>query len=154
MDPLSVAASVVGILAAAGKVLGILSDVADAPQSVKDLRSEVEDIRLIFSSLAIFLDRLEQLDHRRSIFIQLGDFVAILTRTVITFSELETLVQPFCTTRRMAMRQRVTWRWQQTAAKRLVNQLQRHKVSLSLMLQIYQWYGSPDKSTPYPARLK
>ncbi|KAF9775173.1 hypothetical protein IL306_006747, partial [Fusarium sp. DS 682] len=137
-DPLSVTASVVGILAATGKVLSVLGQIVDAPQSIADMQSEIDDIRIIFSNLQSFLDRSQQLNPGRLALIQLGDLVAILTRTVIAFSELEILVRPLCTGERMYPWRRVNWRWQEAAALRLVNQLQRHKTSLSLLLQIYQ----------------
>ncbi|KAF4455712.1 RhoGAP domain-containing protein [Fusarium austroafricanum] len=137
-DPLSVTASVVGILTATGKVLSLLGQIVDAPQSIADMQSEVDDIRIIFSNLQSFLDRSQRLKRGRLALIQLGDLVAVLTRTIIAFSELETIVRPLCTGDRMSPWRRVHWRWQEAAALRLVNQLQRHKTSLSLLLQIYQ----------------
>jgi hypothetical protein len=73
--------------------------------------------------------------------------VVILTQTVLVFSELETLVRPLSTQGRLSRWQRLSWAWQQPAALRLVNQLQQHKTSSSLMLQIIQW--SVEWSTCY-----
>lgn len=137
-DPLGITASIVGILAATAKVSSLLGQIADAPQSVADLQSEVDNTRIIFSSLQSFIDKTQQLNPDRFALIRLGDLVAVLTCTVATFAELETLVQPLCTGEQMSPSQRVAWRWQQAAALRLVKQLQRHKISLSIMLQIYQ----------------
>ncbi|KAK4653776.1 hypothetical protein QC762_509920 [Podospora pseudocomata] len=139
-DPLSITASIVGIVAAASKVLSLLGDITDAPRSIADLLNEVYDLRLIFCNLQSFIDRTRRFDPSRLALIQLGDLVAILTRTVITFSELESIVRPLCDREKLSTWQLVSWRWQQTAALRILTQLQRHKTSLSLMLQIYQWH--------------
>lgn len=139
-DPLSITASIVGIVAAASKVLSLLGDITDAPRSIADLLNEVYDLRLIFCNLESFIDRTRRFDPSRLALIQLGDLVAILTRTVITFSELESIVRPLCDREKLSTWQLVSWRWQQTAALRVLTQLQRHKTSLSLMLQIYQWH--------------
>lgn len=95
-DPLSITASIVGIVAAASKVLSLLGDITDAPRSIVDLLNEVYDLRLIFCNLQSFIDRTRRFDPSRLALIQLGDLVAILTRTVITFSELESIVRPLC----------------------------------------------------------
>ncbi|KAK4642554.1 hypothetical protein QC761_509920 [Podospora bellae-mahoneyi] len=137
-DPLSITASIVGIVAAASKVLSLLGDITDAPRSIADLLNEVYDLRLIFCNLQSFIDRTRQFDPSRLALIQLGDLVAILTRTVIAFSKLESIVRPLCDREKLSTWQLLSWRWQQTAALRVLTQLQRHKISLSLMLQIYQ----------------
>jgi hypothetical protein len=147
-DPLSISASILAILTAAGVVIKVLSEVKDAPQSVQDVCSEVRHIELVFKALQRFLDGSKIRSHRAAL-IQLDDVVVILTQTVLVFSELEILVQPLSASRtkqdsmtllgKLSTWRRVTWVWQQPAATRLVNQLQRHKASLTLILQIIQW---------------
>lgn len=57
MDPLSVTASVVGLLAGAGKVIGVLykvkSSVADAPNSLSHLLSQIEDVRTCLYKIGV-----------------------------------------------------------------------------------------------------
>src|SRR4051794_8345153 len=135
MDPLSVSASILAILSASAAVIKVLSAVKDAPQSVQDVCSEVRHIELVFKALQRFLDK-RWIKSQRAALIQLEDVVIIITQTVLVFSELEVLVQPFNTSRAkpraplLGAWRRVTWAWQQPAALRLVNQLQRHKASL------------------------
>jgi hypothetical protein len=149
MDPLSITASVIGILTAAGNVVSVLSRVKDAPKLIADILAEVKHIQIIFKVLQNFLERTTRPTSQRAALIQLDDVVVILTQTVLVFSELETLVRPLVAQEqsngampKLSRWRRVTWAWQQPAALRLVNQLQQHKVSLSLMLQIIQWSGA------------
>jgi hypothetical protein len=141
MDPLSIIASITGILTAAANVSNILGQVRDAPESVSAVLTEVNHIKIVFTALQKFLDRSRRFAPQRAALIQLDDVVVILTQTVLVFSELETLVLPISVQGRLSQWQRLTWAWQQPAALRLVNQLQRHKASLSLILQIIQWSG-------------
>jgi hypothetical protein len=138
MDPLSIIASITGILTAAANVSSILGQVKDAPESISDVLTEVNHIKIVITALQTFLDRTRRFAPQRAALIQLDDVVVILTQTVLVFSELQTLVQPL-SARKLSRWQRLNWTWQQPEAWRLVNQLQRNKTSLSLMLQIIQW---------------
>lgn len=146
MEPLSITASIVGILTAAGRVASILSQVKDAPRWIADLLAEVKHIQLVFKALQRFLEKASRLTPQRAALIQLDDVVVILTQTVLVFSELKTLVRLLAAHEQsnngvvmLPGWRRVTWAWHQPTALRLVNQLQRHKASLSLMFQIIQW---------------
>ncbi|KAK3382735.1 hypothetical protein B0T24DRAFT_21788 [Lasiosphaeria ovina] len=141
MDPLSITASVAGILSAAAQVAKILGQVKDAPESIKSIVVEVNHIKIVVTALQRFIDRTIRLDPERAALIQIEDVVTILTQTVLVFSELETVVKGASSSSQDAisrLRDRVTWTWQQGAALRLVGQLQQHKTSLSLLLQIIQ----------------
>jgi hypothetical protein len=143
MDPLSVTASVAGILAAAAKIASLVGQVKDAPESVSAILAEVTHIQIVVGALQSFVDRSRRLDAERAALIQVENVVTVLTQTVLVFSELETLVTSVSALasqgRLSRLRSRVTWTWQQSAALRLVGQLQQHKTSLSLLLQIMQW---------------
>lgn len=140
MDPLSIAASITGILAAAAQVSSLLSGISSAPASVAAVQSELEHIRLVFRALKSFVDHPRTISRYRASLIQIEDFTVILTQTVIVFSELETLIAPLLdSSRRSSIRRRLNWSRQETGVNRLANQLQRHKTSLSLLLQIVQW---------------
>jgi hypothetical protein len=141
-EPLSIITSIAGILTAAARVANILGRVKDAPESISTVLVEVNHIRIVFTALQKFLDKTSCLAPQRAALIQVDDVIVILTQTVLVFSELETLVQQYSEqdiAGRLPAWRRVTWAWQQPAVSRLVNQLHRHKTSLSLMLQIIQW---------------
>ncbi|KAL2014051.1 hypothetical protein VTN00DRAFT_1576 [Thermoascus crustaceus] len=153
MDPLSITASVVGILTAAGNVATILGQVKDAPESISAILTEVNHIRIIFKALQRFLDRTHRrLAPQRAALIHIDDVVVILTQIVLVFSELEAFVRPFAVQQKsqapsvkLSPWRRVIWAWQKPSALRLVNQLQRHNASLSLLLQIIQCDSMPRK---------
>lgn len=138
-DPLSIAASIIGILTAAAQVSSLLLQFRDAPASVRAISTEVEHIRVVFRALQRFLDRARTVTRYRAALIQVEDVTVILTQTVLVFSELETLVTTLSTSQRSELLRRLTWSRQEAGLNRLVDQLQRHKISLTLLLQIIQW---------------
>jgi hypothetical protein len=137
-DPLSIAASITGIIVAAVKITTVLSDLHDAPDHIADLSAEVNNIRIVFKAFQRLLDKPDSLPSRRAAMIQLEDVVVIVTEIVLVFSELETIVTPLTTRQRSPLRA-LTWVWQRSTTTRLVNQLQRHKSSLTVVLQIIAW---------------
>jgi hypothetical protein len=120
MDPLSVAASITGILAAAAKVVSILSQIREAPAAISSMIMEIEHIEIVFRALQRFIDRTTSLTRQRASMIQLEDVTVLLTQTVLVFSELETLVLPLSVeTRQSSIRRRVVWSRKETAIIRL-----------------------------------
>ena len=99
MDPLSITASIVGILAAAGKLSELLSSIfsttKDAPKVVNALMHEISDIQAALSSLQVLLDHLSTSPKRRTALIQIDSLIVTFTESVVTFSELENIISPF-----------------------------------------------------------
>lgn len=139
MEPLSIVASITGILTAAAKVSSLLMKIQDAPTTILGIVTEVGHIKIVFTAFQKFVDRTARISGARAALIQVDDIVVILTQTVLVFSELQTLVAPLSSGSRLSGWQRLNWSRHEAAALRLVNQLQRHKSSLSLLLQIIQW---------------
>ena len=85
-DPLSIAASVTGLLSVAGKICTIISDfisnVADAPNSARDALAAVEEMRMVLTSVRQVMDRLSRLPRNRKEMIH-------IKHLVITFRELD-----------------------------------------------------------------
>ena len=146
MDPLSVTASIVGILAAAGKISELLHTVVisakEAPQIVTALMFEVDDVRSAFASLQSLLVDLSSAPPRRTAMVQVDRLIVTLTETVLTFSELETVVTPLVVSKgqKYPLRTRLKWTRVEQNCERMVAKLQRHKSSVSLMLNVLQWY--------------
>jgi hypothetical protein len=136
MDPLNVTSSITGIIAAATQVSNLLGQIIDAPASITAVLTEVDHI---FLALQKSLDKATRLSGGRAALIQLEDVVVVLTQTVLVFSELELLVSPISNGKKTSYLVRFTWARIQDGVMRLVNQLQRHKTSLTLLLQIIQW---------------
>jgi len=139
MDPLQVTSSITGIIAAATQVSNLLGQIKDAPASITAVLTEVDHIKIIFLALQRFLDKATRLLGGRAALIQLEDVVVVLTQTVLVFSDLESLVSPISNGKRTSYPARLTWTRIQGRVMGLVNQLQRHKISLTLLLQIVQW---------------
>ena len=143
MDPLSILVSVIGLVNAAGRVSSILTTIAlnisEVPQLVSEVLSEVNDVRVSLSALHKLLVGMASVPRRRAALIQLDQLVATLTESVLTFSELEDLLAPFVGGFGIAIMDRAKWIRREEAVLRLMQRLQRHKNSLSLMLNIVQW---------------
>jgi hypothetical protein len=148
MDPLSITAAVVGLLAAAGQVATVLSNikasVSDAPNSIEQTLSHVKELQACFAAVHKFIvgtSPATLASQRRLSMIEVDQLVATLTESVLTFSELELLITPFETLPQASIRKRIKWAWTEDVVSSIVLRLDRHKSSLSLMLNIVQWYG-------------
>jgi hypothetical protein len=123
MDPLSVTASVVGLLGAARQIASILYKVQSGLK-----------------------DGIDSAPRRRISMIQVDQLVATLSDAVLTFSELEALVHPLATVSlNPSLVERMKWVWKEDTIGNIMLRLDRHKASLTLMLTIVHWY-----ITPYP----
>ena len=139
MDPLSVTASITTILTAAAQVSNLLSQVQNAPASMTAISAEVEHIEIVFRALKNFVDRARAVSRPRAALLQIEDVATILTRTVLVFGELQTLMASFSPHRQIMLSTRLRWARSESGIRRLVDQLQQHKTSLSLLLQVIQW---------------
>ena len=147
MDPLSVTVSVLGLIAAAGKVAFVLSQIKasmpDAPSSIEQTLLHIKELHACFAAVHKFIVGASPVTpalQRRLSMIEVDQLVATLTESVLTFSELEALVKPYRTCPPATMRTRIKWYWKEDAISRIMLRLDRHKSSLSLMLSIVQWY--------------
>jgi len=145
MDPLSVTASIVGIIAAAGKVVELVGPVVrgikNAPGALRDVYAESTDIQAILSSLQPFLCNLSSVAPARLALIQLDQLIVTFTDAVLAFSELDLLLEPLQAGIGQALPflTRAKWVTKQGRICDIVARLQRHKATLSLMLNIIQW---------------
>lgn len=93
MDPLSVIASVVGILGAAAKISGSITELTKrskhAPQGISQLQKEVETIRVTLEQLRGFILRKQAVNQTRAGWILVEQIVVVLAGCVTTFSDLE-----------------------------------------------------------------
>ncbi|KAL9032286.1 MAG: hypothetical protein Q9180_006592 [Flavoplaca navasiana] len=127
-DPLSISAGVIGILTAAAQISTLLINFTrtskDAPQIAHAVLMEVDDISSTLSHLQSFL---------------LDQVVTIMSGCVLTFSELERLLDGL-KAEGMGILDRARWARKEKAISNLVQRLQNHKASLSLVLQVMNGY--------------
>ena len=142
-DPLSVAASVVGLLTAAAQISQTLYNVTKrmkrAPKEIKDARTEVDDIRNVLSQLQLFVMGAAKASSSRTSLILVEQVVATLAATVTTFSALDVFVETLDSDENLGLMDRVRWLMKEKDLKELISKLQLHKSSMSLMLTILTW---------------
>ncbi|KAL8856197.1 MAG: hypothetical protein Q9178_007162 [Gyalolechia marmorata] len=138
-DPLSIAAGVIGILTAAAQISHLLFDSTrnskDAPQTAQIVLTEVNEISGTLSHLQSFLLGNETLDQSRTKLLQVDQVVTVVSGCVLTFSKLEKLLDSLKTDD-IGIRDCVRWARKEKSISGLVQRLQNHKASLSLVLHI------------------
>lgn len=137
MDPLSVAASVVGLATAAERITTLLYDFInsanDAPGLVRDVMAEVNSVNSVICGLQTFLRGNTPRgsgSREREAMITVENLVVTLTGCVHTFSELSTEVN--------SLEFREGWGVKEEIMSRLFQRLQTHNSSLTLMLAIFE----------------
>ena len=138
-DPLSIAAGMVGIVSAAARISSLsfkfTKATKDAPQQAQVIVTEVNDISGILSQLQSFLLGHEFSDRSRSSLLKVDQVVAIVSSCVLTFLELEKLLDELEVDNLDAI-DRIEWARKETIMAKLIQRIQNHKASLSLMLNI------------------
>lgn len=145
MDPLSVAAGVAGLLTAGGKVTALLftiiSKCKESPNLAQSILFEVADISAALGHLQDFLvDRTNAATERRNL-ILLDQLLTTLTGCVTTYSDIQFILMGLNISEDMGTFDRIKWMRQEERLNTLVQRLQSHKSSLTLMLTILQWYN-------------
>ncbi|KAM7203201.1 hypothetical protein V8F20_004143 [Naviculisporaceae sp. PSN 640] len=149
MDPLSVAASIAGLLSAAGAVTKALapyiSAARETPKVAVHVHSEIQSITIIISALQGLAQNLESVPVQRAALIHIDHVVAVLTDGVLIFSELEVLVtslrslgNPSASITRLSLRSRLQWARKESEIASILARLQGFKSSASLILNILQ----------------
>lgn len=146
-DPLSVAASIAGLLSAAAsvsKVLGpYISAARDTPQIAHHVNAEVQAASIILSALQSLAQNMASVSPQRAALVQVDQVVTVLTDGVFVFSDLEssvgTLPLPDSSSiTRLALRSRFQWVRKEAEFTTLLTRLQSFKSSISLILSILQ----------------
>ncbi|KAH8791195.1 hypothetical protein BGZ57DRAFT_631001 [Hyaloscypha finlandica] len=143
MDPINVATSLVGLLGSAGRVvvllLAVKKSIGEAPRMMNQMVSQVRELEICLSAVQSFLLGINSAPRRRISMIRVEQLVAILTEAVLTFSELEVLVTSIAKDKgRLPITSRLTTLWKEDIVTSIMLRLERHRSSLSLMLNIAQ----------------
>ncbi|KAI9694371.1 MAG: hypothetical protein M1820_008971 [Bogoriella megaspora] len=142
MDPLSVGASVVGLLSAGAKLSAslhsIICNVLDAPSLAQNVLQEVGDIAASLARIQIYLNGQAQADPERGSLILIEHILTTLTGCVTTYSELQCLLDSLNSGENMKIFDKLKWARLKGRISILVQRLQNHKSSLTLMLTILQ----------------
>ncbi|KAF3052880.1 hypothetical protein E8E11_010941 [Didymella keratinophila] len=142
---LELAAAIIGILAAVGKVAETLGSFVSAykgaPKAANIVLAEVNSSRVILGSLQNLLDDLGTSSPKRKQLIRLEHLVATLTDGLYLFSELEALIVELRDPND-SITKRIQWARKEGEFKTLLARLQSFKGSISAMLNILQCTGS------------
>ncbi|KAM0418931.1 hypothetical protein ACHAPT_012089 [Fusarium lateritium] len=134
-DPLSIAASVVGLLGAAGKICTALSSFVgsaiDAPAAARTTLATVEELRLSLEMVKHLVDTISSLPAMRRQLVRLDHIAITFSNCIITLSELESLV---CF--KDGIMHRLKWAWSEKKVLILLPRLESQKSSLSLMVTV------------------
>ena len=144
MDPLSIAASVVGLLGATVKVSTVLNNVfrdfKDVPNVARRVLQEVSDINNCLAQLQSFLIGTRVGSRSRTALIMVEQVVVTLTSCVMTFSELEETLESLSHDMPMQFSKRIAWFRKEPKLERLCQRLNSSKTSLNLLLTTLTWY--------------
>ncbi|KAL9120454.1 MAG: hypothetical protein Q9187_002992 [Circinaria calcarea] len=137
MDPISVSASIAGLITAAVQVSALLKrlveNVRGAPQSALNVLVEVNGIGLCLNQLREYIHGTQSVSRSRASFIMIEQVVVVLTDCLTIFSELEQVLE---TLQLDAMKviDKMKWTAKEATILQLLARLQTSKTSLSLML--------------------
>ena len=97
MDPMSAAASIIGLLGAAAKVsevlLKFIGNVKGAPKLVKNVLMEIDDVSACLNQLQRYLQGALSISTSQEQFLMVEQLVVTLSNCVLIFSELEETIQ-------------------------------------------------------------
>ncbi|KPI39131.1 uncharacterized protein AB675_4698 [Cyphellophora attinorum] len=140
-DPLSVSASVIGLLTAGVAITKTLNDVVqqykDVPKFSKSVQQEVTNITAALELLHPYLDQKARASSDRKALIQVEHVVTTLTGCVITYSDLQALLDTLHQDPKRAF-DKLKWVRREKQISALVSDLQYHKSSLTLILTTLQ----------------
>ncbi len=143
MDPLSISASIFGIITCGVQVsrwLKIFIDgVNDAPSSARRVLTELTGIHACMHQLQGFLLGDEEAAKNRRSLIMMDQVVVVFTDCVLAFSELEQTLASLQTGEHMRVIDKLKWSSKETTILRILARLQSSKTSLNLMLTILTW---------------
>jgi len=149
-DPVSIAASIAGLITISTRIVGIAKELVDkvrnAPETMMRVRQEVESMQPIFGQVYLLLNGSGLGLNRGKVSIH--NLMATLTGCVIVYTRLEKKVNDVCGFNDATMSwrgaaviaARVKWGlWRQEEVLVIIEDLQRQKLSLNLMLTILSW---------------
>ena len=139
-EPLSVAAGVVGLLAAAAQVSLILTDIVSktrhAPRECQRTRTDVENIRNVLVQLQLYTTGAKQAPRSNRALIMVDQVAATLASCILTFDELKMFVEGLQRESSIGILDRLRWVTKKSDFEDYQSRLEIHKSSLTLMLSI------------------
>ncbi|KAK5700674.1 GTPase activating protein (GAP) for Rho1p [Elasticomyces elasticus] len=141
-EPITVAASVDGLISSASTMIPILYNVGtsirDAPQLTKEVAGELANITVVLQQLFAYISGKARASIDRLNLITVEHITATLTDCVVTYSDLDEVLKSLRVDSGMRAWDRGMWYIKKGRVGEIVQKLQNHKASLGLMLNILQ----------------
>ncbi|KAF5721552.1 Rho guanine nucleotide exchange factor scd1 [Fusarium globosum] len=144
-DPLSVAASIAGLISITVEAVKFLSPYVSAaketPQVAAHVYSEVQSTQIILMGLQSLTKDLGSVNVQHAALIGVNQVVAVLTDGVLLYSKLHKELQSLWAkdgVEKVPLRGRLQWVWKESTFMALLNRLQSFKSSMTLVLMILQ----------------
>lgn len=143
MDPLSVAASVAGLISLAGQLVPALynlgSTLKDANADAQAAASEIAGMSIVLQGLQAYIMGRSRASPQRLQLITVEHITASLTACVITYSELDVVLKALHVESGLRVWDRAVWFLKQEKVDDLIRRIQNHKLTFTCMLNILQW---------------
>ena len=143
MDPVSAAASIVGLLGAAAKVSELLvkfiASVKEAPKLARNALMEVSDTAACLNQLQRYIHGALSTSLSQEQLLMTESLIVALSNCMLIFSELEETVDSLKPAEPMQSWRVVQWHFKEQTISALMIRLQQSKISLSLMLTTLTW---------------
>ena len=143
MDPISAAASIVGLVGAAAKISETLfkfvTSVKEAPKLASNVLQEVSDTSACLSQLQNYLMGTRATSRSRDNLLVIEQIIVALSNCVLIFSELEEIVESLKPSEPMQLGRLGQWVLKEAAIRDLFTRLQHSKASLNLMMTTLTW---------------
>ncbi|KAF5532685.1 Rho guanine nucleotide exchange factor scd1 [Fusarium phyllophilum] len=144
-DPLSVAASIAGLISITVEAVKFLSPYVSAaketPQVAAHVYSEVQSTQVILMGLQSLTKNLGPVNVQHAALIGVNQVVTVLTDGVLLYSELHRELQSLWakdSVEKVPLRGRLQWVWKEITFVTLLKRLQSFKSSMTLVLMILQ----------------
>ena len=136
IPPLSISACIAGIQTASAHITGLIDRILAPSETLEAIKWEVLSLGIILKGLQRFVERTSEVLEGRTVLIGLEDVVALMSQLVLVYSDLKFISTSWSGPSRAPLLRGPS---SITKTKRVLSQLQRYKLSLSLVLQIVQW---------------
>ena len=146
MEPFSIATGVLGLLRTAATVIRFLdtvkSTIQDAPKTVTWALAEVSDVNSAIARLHGLFEHIDSIPEHARALVTVQEAAVTVSELVTSFDDLVDVLKPFGLSdlTLVTTLDKVKWARRQDDVAKVIMRLQTRKISLALMLNIFQWY--------------
>jgi hypothetical protein len=146
MDPFSIATGVLGLLGTTAAVIKFLdtvkSTIQDAPRTVAWALAEVSDVHSAIARLQSLFEHVESIPRDARALVTVQDAAVTVSELITSFDDLVDVLKPFGLSAPESMTRwdKVKWTRRQDDVAKVIMKIQTRKASLTLMLNIFQWW--------------